>query len=154
MPRAEPALSLAPLPLPAVVGAAIRTAITTPVPPSGPPPQSGGLTPEGCPARKRGQGVLPTPLTPSGPPPQSGGHGQGALGAGAVPGQPPSGYPRESPGAFLVLLHAHCYDSCTLVPMGQRGAQTHDGPDRRSSFTFSSFGAFPSSHARFSPGPF
>jgi len=31
MPRAEPALSLAPLPLPAVVGAAITTAITTPV---------------------------------------------------------------------------------------------------------------------------
>jgi len=29
MPRAEPALSLAPLHLPAVVGAAIRTAITT-----------------------------------------------------------------------------------------------------------------------------
>ena len=50
MPRAEPALSLAPPPLPAVVGAAIRTGITTPVTPSGPPPQSGGL----------GQGVLPT----------------------------------------------------------------------------------------------
>jgi len=31
MPRAEPALSLAPLPLSAVVGAAITTGITTPV---------------------------------------------------------------------------------------------------------------------------
>jgi len=36
---------------------AARTAITTPVTPSGPPPQSGGLTPEGCPGD--GQGVLP-----------------------------------------------------------------------------------------------
>jgi len=50
MPRAEPALSLAPLHLSAVAGAAITTAITTPVTPGGPPPQSGGL----------GQGVLPT----------------------------------------------------------------------------------------------
>jgi len=50
MSRAEPALSRTPLHLSAVVGAAIRTGITTPVTPSGPPPQSGGL----------GQGVLPT----------------------------------------------------------------------------------------------
>jgi hypothetical protein len=43
-PRAvERALSLAPLPLPAVVGAVITTGITTPVTPGGPPPQSGGL---------------------------------------------------------------------------------------------------------------
>jgi len=42
MPRAEPALSRAPLPLLAVIGAAITTAITTPVTPGGPPPQSGG----------------------------------------------------------------------------------------------------------------
>ena len=58
MPRAEPALSLTPLHLPAVIGAAIRTGITTPVTPGVPPPQSGGHTPEGCPARKRGQGAL------------------------------------------------------------------------------------------------
>ena len=50
--RAEPALSRAPLHLPAVIGAALTTGITTPVPPSGPPPQSGGLTPEGCPAHR------------------------------------------------------------------------------------------------------
>ena len=42
MPSAEPALSLAPLPLSAVVGAAITTGITTPVTPGGPPPQCGG----------------------------------------------------------------------------------------------------------------
>jgi len=85
MPRAEPALSLAPLHLSAVVGAAITTGITTPVTPGGPPPQSGGLTPEGCPARKRGQGVLPTPL-------------KGALGAGGCAGTTtlrlPQGKPR------------------------------------------------------------
>jgi len=50
MPRAEPALSLARLPLSAVIEAAITTGITTPVTPSGPPPQSGGL----------GQGILGT----------------------------------------------------------------------------------------------
>ena len=30
---------------------------------------------------------------------------------GAVPGQPPSGYPWESPGADLALRHAHCHDA-------------------------------------------
>ena len=118
MPRAEPALSRAPRHLSAVIGAAITTGVATPVTPSGPPPQSGGLTPEGCPARKRGQGVLPTPLTPSGPPP-SGGHtpegcpgdGQGALGAGGCAGTTTLRLPWESPGAFLVLLHAHCHDA-------------------------------------------
>jgi len=43
-------------------------AVTTPLTPSGPPPQSGGHTPEGCPARKRGQGVLRASADDSRPP--------------------------------------------------------------------------------------
>ena len=73
MPRAEPTLSRALLHLSAVAGAAITTAITTPVTPSGPPPRTADT--------------------------------------GRVSwGQPPSGYPGESPGADLVLRHAHCHD--------------------------------------------
>ena len=82
MPRAEPALSRAPLRLSAVVGAAISTGITTPVTPSGPPPRTAD-----------------TPL-------------KGVLGTGRVSWeQPPSGYPWESPGADLALRHAHCHDA-------------------------------------------
>jgi hypothetical protein len=44
MPCAGPTLRLVTLPLPAVAGAAITTGITTPVTPSGPPPQSSGLS--------------------------------------------------------------------------------------------------------------
>jgi len=74
MPRAEPALSRVPLRLSAVVGAAITTGTTKPVTPSGPPPQSGGHTPEGCPR-----------------------DGQGALGAGGCAGTTTLRLPRGKP---------------------------------------------------------
>ena len=80
MPRAEPALSLATLPLSAVIGAAITTGITTPVTPGGPPPQSGGL----------GQGVPPTPL-------------KGALGAGGCAGTTTLRLPQGKPRADRAL---------------------------------------------------
>jgi hypothetical protein len=95
MPRAEPALSLAPLPLSAVIGAAITTGITTPVTPSGPPPRTADSPLKGV--LGTGRVSCPHPL-------------RVPWGQGAVPGQPPSGYPWESPGADLVLLHAHCHD--------------------------------------------
>ena len=49
MPRAEPTLSRALLHLSAVAGAAITTAITTPVTPSGPPPRTADTGRVSCP---------------------------------------------------------------------------------------------------------
>jgi len=70
MPRAEPALSLAPLLLPAVIGAATLRGRESP---------------------------------------------------------PPSGYPWESPGADLVLLHAHRHDALrTHGPKGRSGGAAGD----------------------------
>jgi len=107
MPRAEPALSLAPLLLSAVVGAAFTTGMTTPVTPSGPPPRTADTGRVSCPQ-------------------------------GAVPGQPPSGYPGESPGADLALRHAHCHDtSHPHGPKGRSGGVAGDCPTDRNLGAFS-----------------
>ena len=76
------------------------------------PCPQGTLMGKGCPARKRGQGVLPTPL-------------KGCPGGqGAVPGQPPSSAdPWESPGADLALRHAHCHNTLrSHGPPGRSGS--------------------------------
>jgi hypothetical protein len=44
------------------------------------------------------------------------------VGAAALRGRqspPPSGYPWESPGADLALLHAHCHDTWHARPEGE-----------------------------------
>jgi len=92
MPRAEPARSLAPLPLSAVVGAATLRGRQSP-------------HPVRLAARRRK--AADSPL-------------KGVLGTGRVSwGQPPSGYPWESPGADLMLRHAHCHDTLHARPAGE-----------------------------------
>ena len=96
MPRAEPALSRARLPLSAVIGAAITTGITTPVPPSGPPPRTADSPLKGVLRANAGRVSCPHPLRPAARRRKAADTGRVPWGQGAVPGQPPSGYPWES----------------------------------------------------------
>ena len=93
----------------AVAGAAITTGITTPVTPSGPPPRTADSPLKGVLRASAGRVSCPHPLRLAARRRKAADTGRVPWGQGAVPGQSPSGYPWESPGADLVLLHAPCH---------------------------------------------
>jgi len=79
---------------------------------AGPEPGAAALVGRGR-GRHAARTAITTPVTPSGPPPRTADTGRVSW------GQPPSGYPWESPEAYLALLHAHCHDTSHARPEGE-----------------------------------
>jgi len=125
MPRAEPALSRAPLHLPAVVGAATLRGGGSPHPlrlaarrrKAADSPLKGVLR------ASAGRVSCPHPLRLAARRRKAADTGRVPWGQGAVPGQPPSGYPGESPGVDLVY-----YTLTATTPHTANDANDSDHP--------------------------